>query len=162
MWTEGNNTKGQNISWMAPSQEYPNPGCQQVQSSEYVTVMVCMTLIFILLLGLYIIFFKWVFEVSLSLIQRLSFPIFSFLLRETLIFHGLELSVRWCGNAFLIEKVKFSVDPSFSIFVKDSRSKRTPRRWKRPNHKKALPRLRHLLGTGEWTYLLLYLLQFYN
>ena len=35
----------------------------QMHSGEYVSVVICMVIIFIALIALYVIFFKWVFEV---------------------------------------------------------------------------------------------------
>ena len=56
------NSSHQNISWITP--HHQSSDCQQLHSSEYVSVLVCITLIFMLLLGLYVIFFKWVYEVA--------------------------------------------------------------------------------------------------
>ena len=36
----------------------------QLHSGEYVSVIICMVIIFIALIALYVIFFKWVFEVE--------------------------------------------------------------------------------------------------
>merc|ERR1711971_581348 len=39
----------------------------QLHSGEYVSVVVCMVIIFIALIALYVLFFKWVFEGNLDL-----------------------------------------------------------------------------------------------
>ena len=50
-------------SIMAPSAPAQHQECVKIHSSEYVIVVISLAAIFIMILALYCLFFKWVFEV---------------------------------------------------------------------------------------------------